>query len=307
MLSLSNAALSRKDYTEDLLWTRKLADLGEHSAELKLGSMYIEGLGVPKDKEQGLAWLKKAASKDDWIGSLAKKTIEQLESEGNPPAPAPPDFDEIRTEAEQSSAAAEERLGEIYQDDKSVLKDDVQAANWFRKAAEQGYAPAEAKLAGLYFEGKGVPKDQELYVYWLRKAAEHGRAESQVALSRMYFNGIFGVQKDETAGLQWMMKAADGGYDVALYEVGRAYEFGRRGVTKDEIKAIYWYEKAAERGNIQAQYFLAEKYEHGDGVPKDTDKALFWMRKAAAHDKGDFTQNIPATALIRLEKEGAPQ
>jgi TPR repeat protein len=115
MLSLSNAALSRKDYTEDLLWTRKLADLGEHSAEMKLGSMYIEGRGVPKDKEQGLAWLKKAASQDDWIGSLAKKTIEQLESEGNPPAPAPPDFDKIRTEAEQGSAEAQDRLGEIYQ------------------------------------------------------------------------------------------------------------------------------------------------------------------------------------------------
>lgn len=108
-------------------------------------------------------------------------------------------------------------------------------------------------------------------------------------------------------GLEWMMKAADGGYDVALYEMGRAYEFGTRGVMKDQTKAIDWYEKAAERGNIQAQYFLAEKYERGDGVPKDIDKALFWMRKAADHDKGDFMQNLAANALVRLEKEGAPQ
>jgi TPR repeat protein len=182
MLSLSTAALSRKDYPEAFLWTRKLADLGEQSAELTLGSMYIEGLGVPKDKEQGLAWLKKAASRNGWIASLAKKTIEQLENEGSPPAPAPPDFQKIRTEAEQGSAEAQDRLGEIYQDDRSVLKDDVQAASWFRKAAEQGYATAEAKLSGMYFEGKGVPKDQELSNYWLRKAAEHGRAESQVAV-----------------------------------------------------------------------------------------------------------------------------
>jgi TPR repeat protein len=91
MLSLSTAALSRKDYPEFLIWTRKLADLGDHSAELTLGSMYIEGQGVPKDREQGLAWLKKAASENDFIGSLAKTTIERLESEGT--APAPPDFD----------------------------------------------------------------------------------------------------------------------------------------------------------------------------------------------------------------------
>jgi len=42
-------------------------------------------------------------------------------------------------------------------------------------------------------------------------------------------------------------------------------------------------------------------------VPKDIDKALFWLRKAADHDKGDFTQNLAATELDRLEKERALQ
>jgi TPR repeat protein len=306
MLSLSTAAMSRQDYQEAFLWTRKLADLGEHSAELTLGSMYIEGQGIPKDRDQGLSWLKKASSHDDFIGGLAKKIIAQLENEGRPLAPAPPDFDKIRAEAEQGSAEAQYRLGEIYGDDKSVLKDDVQAASWYRKAAEQGYVTAEAQLSEMYFEGKGVPKDYGLSNYWLRKAAEHGRAESQLALSRQYFNGIFGVQRDDALGLQWLIKAADAGYAAALLDLARAYDAGRKGMPKDRVKAAYWYEQAAERGDVQAQYFLAERYERGDGVVKDIDKALFWMRKAAAHDTGDFVQNLAADALVRLEKEVSP-
>jgi len=300
-------AASANDYDEAAKWSRRLAELGSAFGQYSIGTMYAEGLGVPKDRAQAVAWLQKAASQHDFNASLARKYLEHLENPDPPPTPPPSNFDAVRRQAEQGNAEAQNKLGDLYGDDRSILKDDAQAVAWFRKAAEQGYAPAEAKLSDMYFEGKGVPKDQELSNYWLRKAAVHGRAESQVALSRMYFNGMFGVQKDETQGLEWMTKAADGGYDVALYEMGRAYEFGRRGVSKDISKAIYWYEEAAERGNVQAQYWLAQKCELGEGVPKDIDKAIFWLRKAADHDAGDFTQNLAAQELARLEKSRASQ
>jgi uncharacterized protein len=198
MLRLIGFSMSAGDYVEALRWSRKLAELGDAFGQYQLGAMYAEGLGVRKDHAQALAWLQKAASQRGFDASLARKYLEHLENPNPPPAPPPPDFDAIRRQAEEGNAEAQNKLGALYRDDRSALKDDAQAVAWFRKAAEQGYAPAEANLADMYFEGKGLPKDQELFAYWLRKAAEHGDAGSQVSLSRMYFNGIFGVQKDET-------------------------------------------------------------------------------------------------------------
>lgn len=307
MLRLIGFSTGRGDYAEAAIWSRKMAELGHSSGQYNLGVMYAEGLGVPRDRAQALAWLQKAASQHDFNASLARKYLEHLENPNPPPASPPPDFDAVRRQAEQGNAEAQNTLGILYRDDRSVLKDDAQAVASFRQAAEQNYARAEANLADMYIEGKGVPKDEELSVYWLRKAAEHGDAESQVALSRMYFNGIFGVRKDVALGLQWMMKAADGGYDVALYEMGRTYESGLRGMSTDKAKAIYWYQQAAERGNIAAQLWLGEKFASGDGVPKDIDKARFWLRKAADHDEGNIMQNWARKALDRLGKSGDAQ
>jgi TPR repeat protein len=305
MLRVIGFADLAKDYVEVAKWSRRLAELGDAFGQYEIGILYAEGKGVPKDPAQALSWLRKAASQHGFNASLAREYLKRLE---NPdPTSPPPDFDAIRRRAEEGNAEAQNKLGELYHDPKSALKDDSQAVAWFRKAAEQGYAAAEANLANMYFEGKGVPPDQELFVYWLRRAAEHGSAASELTLSRLYFSGMFGVQKDETLGIQWMTKAADAGYDIALYEMGRAYEFGRRGVPKDKAKAIYWYEEAAEHGYSQAQYWLGQRYERGDGVAKDLDKAIFWFRKAADHDEIDFAQNLAAEALARLEKSRASQ
>jgi TPR repeat protein len=305
MNRLIGFAANANDYVEVAKWSRRLAELGDSFGQFEIGLLYAEGKGVPKDQTQALGWLQKAAAQHDFNANLARKYLEQLENPG--PAPPPSNFDAIRRKAEEGNAEAQNKLGELYHDPKSALKDDAQAVAWFRKAAEQGYAAAESNLADMYSEGKGVPRDWELNVYWLRRAAEHGDASSQLTLSRIYFNGISGVQRDDALGLRWLTKAADAGYAAALLDMARAYDLGRKGVSKDRVKAAYWYEEAAQRGDVQAQYFLAERHESGDGVVKDIDKAIFWMRKAANHDEGDFVQNLAAQALPRLEKSRASQ
>ena len=84
MLRLSTAALLRKDYPEAMLWTRKQAELGKHSAELTLGTMYIEGLGVPKDIDKALFWLRKAAdqTEDNLTKNFAEMAVSRLINEG---------------------------------------------------------------------------------------------------------------------------------------------------------------------------------------------------------------------------------
>lgn len=282
-------------------WARTLAEHGDVGGQLSLGAAYALGQGVPKDKAQALYWFRKAAEQGGFAGAMAKRQIDALEKIDAPATPIPPDFETLRSGAEAGDAEAEYKLGTLYGDDKSVLKNDVEAATWVRKAAEQGYPAAEARLADMYFMGTGVPKDGSQVIAWTRRAAEHGNSESQIALSNFYFLGWFGVPKDNTQGILWLKRAAEQGDAKAQYQLGLAYQLGQK-VPKDDAQAVEWYQKAAEQGNTVAQYEMGQRYETGRGVPKDNAEALTWLRRAANHDPIDLVQGMAEAELKRFEK-----
>ncbi len=119
---------------------KKAADLGYAPAQNSLGSLYLNGEGVPHDYTQALAWYRKAADKN--------------------------------------YAGAQYNLGVAYANGQGVAQDQVQAAEWLRKAADQGFAPAQNNLAVMYENGLGVPRDREQALAWYRKAADQGLAEA---------------------------------------------------------------------------------------------------------------------------------
>jgi TPR repeat protein len=102
------AALIRKDYVAAMKEYRPLAEHGDAEAQYRVGRMYEFGQGVPQDKAQGIAWVRKAAA--------------------------------------QNHADAQQELGFIYATGDGVKQDDVQAVEWFRKAAMQGNASAQYNL-----------------------------------------------------------------------------------------------------------------------------------------------------------------
>jgi TPR repeat protein len=281
---------------------RAKAEQGSGIDQYQLGVMYRQGLGLPKDNEQALIWLRKAVARQDGAAGLANSEIRQIEQEGAPPPPAPPDFDAVRAKAESGDAAAQTRLGLLYIDDKSPLKDLTLGANWIRKAAAQGDADAEDAMSDLSFSGNGVARDQAQALGWLRKAAEHGRAESQYALSSFYWTGMFGAPRDFAESVKWLRAAADQGHVKAQNLLALAYGNGDRGLPKDPVQAAAWYQKAAEQGDATAQFQLAGLYDFGTGVPTDKARALTWYRKAAAQEFA--LQGLAKKSVAMLEKQG---
>jgi TPR repeat protein len=91
-----------------------------------------------------------------------------------------------------------------------VCRDEVVAAEWYRRAAEQGDASAQNNLGIMYANGQGVPQDDELAVHWYRLAAEQGHALAQYNLGGMYNSGR-GVARDTVRSYMWMLLAADAG------------------------------------------------------------------------------------------------
>ena len=88
----------------------------------------------------------------------------------------------LRPLADQGDAAAQEALGQMYQNGEGAPLDAAVAAAWFRKAADQGRAGAQESLGFMYEFGAGVPADKAEAARWLKKAADQGDDAAQEEL-----------------------------------------------------------------------------------------------------------------------------
>jgi TPR repeat protein len=73
----------------------------------------------------------------------------------------------------------------MYQKGLGTAQDEVQAAEWYRKAAEQGNAMAQYQLGMMYALGQGMRKNDEESRQWLQKAAEQGYGQAVEQLEKL--------------------------------------------------------------------------------------------------------------------------
>lgn len=129
--------LDRAEFNEEAVALyRKAAEQGNAAGEFGLGSMYLAGEGVQRDRSQALFWLRRAAERDhaDAIVSLAQTLM----------IPAPGETTE-----------------------------DATLLHWVRRAAELGYLPAVERLAAAYRNGElGVAADEGQAKLWRERAIE---------------------------------------------------------------------------------------------------------------------------------------
>lgn len=134
-------------------------------------------------------------------------------------------------------------------------------------AARNGDAAAQLKLGEMYDLGQGMPQDYKEAVKWYRMAADQGSAQARFALAKMYKNGD-GVPKDIQQAMKWYRLAADQGYALAQLLLGVLYESGT-GVTVNYGEAARWYRLSANGGDAHAQLLLANFYNLGQGIARD--------------------------------------
>ena len=164
-------------------WT-VAAEQGDAVAQLFLGQMFFEGLGVLQDYKVAKMWFEKSAS--------------------------------------NNISMAQNNLGSIYENGKGVAQDLQKAAIWYQKAAVQGDKNAQFNLGLMYEQGKGVAQDQEEAVQWFRQAAEQGNMMAQNNLGSIYENGK-GVAQDLQKAAIWYQKAAVQGDKNAQFNLGAFY------------------------------------------------------------------------------------
>ncbi len=151
---------------------RTAAGQGNHGAEYEIANRYAEGRGVPRNMEEAVRWLDRAAR--------------------------------------SGFAPAQFRLAGIYEKGEGVRKDLQAARRLYQAAAERGHAKAMHNLAVLHAEGIDGKPDYVTASQWFRRAAAHGVADSQFNLAVLYARGI-GTEQNLAESFKWFALAANTG------------------------------------------------------------------------------------------------
>jgi len=208
-------AYAQRDYETAMQKWRPLAEDGNTSAQVNMGVMYFEGLGVARDYEEALKWYKMAALK--------------------------------------GHAEAEYNLGVAYAQGRGTQQDQREALRWYRQSAERGYVPAQMMLAKMYYEGNGVAVNQAEAARWYRQASYQGFAIAQYMLGTMYATGQ-GVAKDLVQAHMWLSLAGTQGNDASRQSALRTRDLLAEQMTPEQIAeaerlAREWTAQNAAGGN----------------------------------------------------------
>ena len=262
----------------DLLSTlRTLADEGNAAVMYRLGLMYINASGVPRDDFEAVRWFRKGANAGN-VSATVALAVMSLEGRGTD-KDAQEAVRLFRTASDAGNAEAKWRLGRILAEGKAVSKDVPRAAQLFQQAAEANYSPAMVDLGLMYSNANGLPLNYPEAARWYKRAADLGNSAGMVNLGLLHQQGR-GVNQSETAAAELYRKAADAGNTAGMVNLGLLHQQGR-GVAQNDGTAAELYRKGADQGNTAGMHNLALLYDNGRGVGrKDPERASELIMRA---------------------------
>ena len=276
------AAFNADDYGAALEIWEPLAEAGQADAQLGLGVIYLEGLGVAQDDALAARWFAQAA--------------------------------------ERGNTEAAYNLGFLYFSGRGVRQDLTAALDWFTIAADEGHAEANYYLGTMVGGGYGTQRDEvRAYAYFerafsaargdlkdlaarsrdtigrrlseaeIQQALELAQAAPEDPADASYETGLAAYQAGdyEQALAHWRVLAGAGD-GLAQQGLGVLHHDGL-GVPPDKGEAAKWFGRAAEQGFSESQYNLGLLLFAGDGVDQDLSAAARWF--GLAGDQGHAAAN----------------
>lgn len=237
------------------------AHRGDVVAMRKVGIRKFKGNGTPVDRKNALLWLEKAADGRD-------------------------------TEALYF-------LGNLYMKGSYVSKNNMKAAEYFKKAADMGLEKAKEKLAELPLE-VSLESTTEL--------ADKGDIKACLRIAKAYLSGEEGLGRDSDKGLKFFKKA------LKIDKVAATKKL-KSWPLKDTVGV--WQYVAENADDEEAALFLAGAYANGDkGIDTDMDMAKKYYAMAATNDNAEavswmrehgFSFETKAEKQARLAREKEEQ
>lgn len=176
-----------------LIWLNKSANQENPRALTKLGTLYLQGKLLPKDREKGINLLEKSAAKGYVPAMLALSDLALAEQD---PKKAQVWLDKAVNKRDFSAYL---HLAHACLQEKSPLHDVHAGFLWTLKAAQEGYAPAKKDLANLYAHGIGVATDAALAKQWSDQAIQDSKtSDASLAQAALWLSNDTQNKMEET-------------------------------------------------------------------------------------------------------------
>ena len=147
------AALQSGDNKAALDELMPLAEQQDAEAQVLLGDLYYQGIGVPANYSLAWTWYNRAAGHDNAEGQY--------------------------------------KLGKMLWDGVGVPRNDDVAVEWYEKAAENGSMQARIDLGYIYRDGRrGILASPTKALKYFRMAADQGSDEALIAIEEMLASGV---------------------------------------------------------------------------------------------------------------------
>ena len=235
----------------------RAARSGLTEAEYRVARCYLEGVGVPLSRAEGVRWLEQAGRHGHVEGQslLAILFLNGM------------------------AGRCEQIAGSLFSTGETADPDYRAAADWARIAAEAGSAEAQAVLAFILTSGPKEMRNLAEADFWYERSAAGGCPQGRLgyALALARKGGDEAVHREVARQLG---NAAEAGLPLAFYLLGVISERGL-GVARDQAAAAHFYRRAAEAGNRSGQLRWGLALMHGLGVDVDVSEGETWLRRAA--------------------------
>jgi TPR repeat protein len=283
----ARVAYGKGDYASALRHAKPSAEQGNAEAQMLLGTMYYNGHGVEKKRDEASNWARRAAEQGN---ARAQVLTGMLIIERTPPPT---------------------RAG---------LMD---AQMWLSLAAKQGISEASIAVAKIdpILTPEQIAEVKRRVAEWkpVKSAASSGNpgtAPARKSLGEMVLESEKAVKfrtnpamtaaldasakRDYATALELMRPVAEKGDRDAQVFVADIYWRGE-GVRQDHAEALKWYRRAADQGDRDGLFFLGVMHARGQGTSKDPVTALMFFNLSVAQGKAPNTR-----ARMQLLREMTP-
>ena len=275
---------------------KKLAQQGLPSAQIKLGYLYEQGLGVVRDYNQALLWYTKASEQKRDEADFLIGRLYQFGWIGNAPNNATAKEWYAKVKGRYAPAAvAYGFIDEIENDDYS------HAFNEYQQASDLGDPIAQYNLALIYEKGKNQAVDIDKAKDLFKAAGKNHVIQAMVSLGNIYV-----LEQNVAKALPWLQSAVAQDDANAEFQMGWLIEKGLIPQTSME-QAVKYYQKAADQGQIQAILALARLYQLGIGVKKDIEKSTAYYKQLAQQNYPEAQFQLAKFCLSNMLKNCTKQ
>ena len=249
----SMQAMKHENYREAAELLKEAVEPYDAEGMYNWGVAYLNGTGIPCDKQNALLWLYKSAEKG--YGPAARA------------------------------------LSTMYYQGNGVEKDLGTAAKWAVRGANKGDADSMAILALILEEQDSSPEEMTKAAGWMKKAADKGNnaaafnyglwsyegelIRQNIPEAKTYLKKYRKSRADDTLSLN------DEAYYYAQYVLGKICYYGEDGLPADLIEAVQYFRDSAAEGIAEAQYMLGKMLYEGKGCDMNKQEGILWLKKAA--------------------------